>query len=49
MLSILGKTTGKYCNGMQRRRLMQIGALGLGGMSLAGLMKAEAHATASKQ
>ena len=49
MLSILGKTTGKYCNGMQRRRFMQIGALGLGGMSLAGLMKAEAHATASKQ
>ena len=49
MLSIVGKSVAKYCNGLHRRRFMQIGALGLGGMSLPELMQAEATASFSKQ
>ena len=49
MLSIFGKKTGKYCNGPDRRRFIQIGALGLGGMSLANLMQAEAATSYPKK
>lgn len=49
MLSIFGKKTGTFCNGMDRRRFMKIGGLGLGGMSLADLMRAEAATTYPKQ
>lgn len=43
MLSILGGN-GVYCDGMRRRRFLQIGGLALGGMSLPEILAAEALA-----
>ncbi|HTN76616.1 MAG TPA: DUF1501 domain-containing protein [Pirellulaceae bacterium] len=41
MLSILGKPQ-RLCNGLTRRELLTIGALGLGGLALPDLLRAEA-------
>lgn len=44
MLSIDG-SQHRFCDGLNRRSFLQLGSLGLGGMSLANLMQAEAFAT----
>ena len=41
MLTVLGQP-GRYCDGQSRRSFLQVGALGVGGLTLAGLMRAEA-------
>ena len=43
MLTILGKKTGRFCDGVPRRAFLQIGALSLGGMSLPEILRAEAE------
>lgn len=44
MLSIFG-SKHRFCDGMNRRSFLKIGSLGLGGMSLAQMMQAQATAT----
>ena len=44
MLTLHGKTTGKFCDGVARREFLKIGALGMGGLALPQLFEAEAHA-----
>ena len=41
MLTVLGRP-GRYCDGLSRRSFLQVGALGLGALTLPGLMRAEA-------
>jgi len=41
MLTIDGKAS-RFCDGVSRRSFMQIGGLGLGGLSLPQLLQAEA-------
>ncbi len=43
MLTIFGRGQ-KYCDGIDRRSFLQIGALGMGGLTLGGLLRAEAKA-----
>ena len=43
MLTILGQTS-RFCDGVSRRNFLKIGGLGLGGLSLPQLLRAEAHA-----
>lgn len=43
MLTIFGRGQ-KYCDGINRRSFLQIGALGVGGLTLADLLRAEAQA-----
>ncbi|HUG93838.1 MAG TPA: DUF1501 domain-containing protein [Planctomycetaceae bacterium] len=43
MLTFLGRP-GRYCDGVSRRSFLRIGALGLGGLTLPGLLRAEAQA-----
>jgi hypothetical protein len=46
MLSIdLGKKS-RYCDGISRRSMLKLGALGMGGLTLSGLLRAEAAAGA---
>ena len=42
MLTILGKKTGRFCDGLSRRAFLQIGGLALGGLSLPQILRAEA-------
>ncbi len=43
MLTFLGSNHGgKYCDGVSRRSFLQVGALGVAGLSLPGLLRAEA-------
>src|SRR6476661_8410688 len=44
MLSILGKADASFCDRQSRREFLRIGALGLGGLTLADLFRAEAKA-----
>jgi hypothetical protein len=48
MLSILGRkprgTSGRFCDGVSRREFLRIGGLAMGGLSLPGLLRAEASA-----
>ena len=44
MLSIAGRARSGYCDGVTRRDFLRIGGLGLGGMSLSQLLRAEAQA-----
>jgi hypothetical protein len=41
MLTVLGPRN-RYCDGLSRRNFLQVGALGMGGLTLPGLMRAEA-------
>lgn len=45
MLNLLGRTHG-FCDGVSRRDLLKVGALGLGGLTLPGLLRARAAAAA---
>ncbi len=44
MLNLTGSTRSTLCNGVSRRDVLQIGALGLGGLTLPQLLAAEAKA-----
>ncbi|MEE2706645.1 MAG: DUF1501 domain-containing protein [Planctomycetota bacterium] len=44
MLSIPGHRINSFCDGLSRRNFLRIGALGLGGLSLPNLLRAEAAA-----
>ncbi len=44
MLSIDLGTKSRFCDGISRRSLLKLGALGLGGLTLPGLLRAEAAA-----
>jgi hypothetical protein len=44
MLEILGPTTPRHCDGTSRRSFLRVGGLAAGGLSLAGLLRAEALA-----
>lgn len=49
MLTIKSKTgSGKLCNGISRRDVLRVGALGLGGLSLPQLLRAEQQAGIQK-
>ena len=41
MLTILGHSTGQFCDGLSRRDFLKIGGLTLGGLSLPQLLQAE--------
>src|SRR6187402_3471713 len=44
MLSISGSQTARFCDGMNRRGFLRLGALGLGGLSMPQMLRAEAAA-----
>ncbi len=44
MLSIFSNGVGRNCEGVSRRELLQIGTLGLGGLSLANLLQSKSEA-----
>src|SRR3954470_10522630 len=44
MLSILSGGGNGFCDGVSRRNFLKIGALGLGGLALPDLLRAEANA-----
>src|ERR1700761_6926300 len=44
MLSIISGGSGGFCDGVSRRNFLKIGALGLGGLALPQLLRAEANA-----
>src|SRR6267154_3533000 len=44
MLTIYGNRTPRFCDGVSRRNFLRIGALGLGGLALPQLLRAEAQA-----
>src|SRR4051812_2047013 len=44
MLTITCGTKQRYCDGVSRRSFLQVGAMGIGGLTLAGLLRAEAEA-----
>jgi len=44
MLTILGKETAGFCDGLSRRSFLKIGGMALGGLSLPQLLSAEAKA-----
>lgn len=48
MLTILSKSTSRFCDGISRRSFLQIGALGMAGMTLPELLRAEAQAGIGK-
>lgn len=48
MLQITSVSRKRCCDGMDRRRFIQIGALGLGGFGLADLMRLEANGASNK-
>ena len=43
MLNLTLNPTGPFCDGLSRRNFLQIGSLGLGGLSLPEILKAEKH------
>ncbi|HAA61306.1 MAG TPA: DUF1501 domain-containing protein, partial [Planctomycetaceae bacterium] len=49
MLSIQGGSGHRFCDGVSRRSFLQIGGLGLGGLTMAELMKAQSQATNGAQ
>lgn len=48
MLNILGKSSDRFCDGHSRRQFLKIGALGLGGLTLPDLLRAESTSTAGR-
>jgi hypothetical protein len=49
MLNLWGKPTGKDCEGTSRRDFLRVGALGLTGLSLSGLLRLRGAAAAAGQ
>lgn len=49
MLTILGNSGERFCDGMSRRGFLSIGALGLGGLTLPEIFRAEAATLGSDQ
>ena len=50
MLSIAKHTSAKFCDGVSRRHVLRIGALGFGGLTLADMLRSDARAgTRSKR
>lgn len=49
MLSLLGSRSSRFCDGQSRRGFLRLGALGLGGLALPDLLRAEAAPSASKK
>jgi len=47
MLDLAGKEQSIYCDGISRRSVLRVGALGLGGWTLADLLRVRAEAAAS--
>jgi hypothetical protein len=47
MLTFLGDSDLRFCRGLTRRNFLQVGSLGLGGLSLAELLKLRASGSAS--
>ena len=43
MLTIWGRRTGAFCDGMTRRSFMKVGALAVGGLTLADLLRLKAR------
>ncbi len=43
MLTLLGRPSSQFCDGIARRNFLKIGAMGLGGLSLPQLLRAEAN------
>ena len=44
MLTIHGSNTGSFCDAVSRRNFLQLGAMGIGGLTLADLLRVEAQA-----
>ena len=44
MLKIFSRVRHGYCDGVSRRSFLQVGAMSMGGLTLAGLLRAEAEA-----
>jgi hypothetical protein len=44
MLTFYGSPQGKHCDGLTRRAFLKVGALGVGGLTLADLLRLKAHA-----
>src|SRR5262245_56835497 len=49
MLTIGGRSSGKFCDGITRRGFLKVGALSVGGLTLADLIRMRAHGAASKE
>src|SRR5262249_52087274 len=49
MLNLWGKPAGKDCEGTSRREVLRVGALGLTGLSLSGLLRLRSAAAATGQ
>jgi hypothetical protein len=47
MLTFWSNRKTSLCNGMSRRNFLRVGGLGLGGLTLADILKAQAHAATS--
>jgi Protein of unknown function (DUF1501) len=47
MLNVIGKTSTKNCEGTTRRDFLKVGALGMTGLTLPGLLRARAEAAAA--
>lgn len=48
MLTIHGKPSGSFCDGLRRRNFLKIGALGMGGLSLPQLLRAESSSRSGR-
>src|SRR6185503_5694260 len=48
VLTVYGSETRKGCDGRSRRDFLKIGALGMGGLTLAGLLQARAEGAAEQ-
>jgi len=46
MLTFFGSTQGKMCDGLSRRSFLKIGTLGIGGLSMADLLRCQAQGAA---
>lgn len=47
MLNLWGRSAGRFCDGVSRRSFLKVGALSVGGLTLADLLRLRAHATPS--
>ncbi|MBL4883416.1 MAG: DUF1501 domain-containing protein, partial [Planctomycetaceae bacterium] len=49
MLTLFDRQTMSHCDGISRRNLLQVGSLGLGGLALPHILKAEANGSAKRE